>query len=332
MAKKIALGRRNLMAATALTLMAGTLPGVVQAAGANTGKTLRIGVLPAADSILLHAAASEGLFKAEGVNVELIAFRSAMEIGAAIRAGELDGHYGDIMNVLVQNATGAPQKIVATMTTAGGGRRNFALLTSPKTAERFKTLEDVTKTGNVETAMSAGTIIDYLLTRIEETEKLPETTFKKTEIRQIPIRLQMLLAGKMDTAVLPEPLATTVEAKGGRALWDDRALGEPLAVLAIKNDALDAQTVRAVRKAVLEAGRRIEAEPERFRELMVAKRLVPPQAAASFVMPKYSVLAAKDGLLPMPTAADVARVGEWCVKRGMIRTVPAATEVVATVD
>lgn len=326
MTEDIRMNRRRFVAAAVLALSAEA--SLLRPALAAGRPVLRIGVLPAADSILLHAAQAEGLFAREGLTVELVAFRSAMEIGAAMRAGELAGHYGDIMNVLVQNATGAPQKIVATMTTAGGGRRNFALLASPAAAGRLRTLGDVRKAGDVETAMSAGTIIDYLLTRIEETENLPEATFRKTEIRQIPIRLQMLLAGKMDTAVLPEPLATTVEAKGGIALWDDRALSEPLAVLALRNGFADAGTVAAVRRAVLEAGRRIEADPERFRRLMVEKRLVPAPAAAGFVMPKYSALAAAGGLLPLPTAADVARVGEWMVRRGMIRTVPAAAEVV----
>ena len=33
---------------------------------------------------------------------------------AAMRAGSLDGHFGDIINVLMQNENGAPQVIVAT--------------------------------------------------------------------------------------------------------------------------------------------------------------------------------------------------------------------------
>ncbi len=64
---------------------------------------LRLGVLPAADSLVLNVAHDEGLFEAEGLDVDLIPFQSALELGAAMRAGELDGHFGDIINVLMQN-------------------------------------------------------------------------------------------------------------------------------------------------------------------------------------------------------------------------------------
>ncbi|MDO5532464.1 ABC transporter substrate-binding protein [Sutterella sp.] len=288
---------------------------------------LRIATLPASDSILLFAAESEGHFKKQGLEIELIPFKSAIEIGAAMRAGELQGHYADIMNVLSQNATGVPQQIVATTTMAGNEQRNFALLTSPKASERIKSIEDLKKAGGTETAMSSATIIDYLLTRVEETEKLSADVFKKTEIKQIPIRLQLLLASKMDTALLPEPLATVVESKGGRAIWDDRSLAEPLAVVALRRDAITPETVKAFRAALSDAARSIEADPEKFRKLMVEKRLLPPPAAPRYPMPRYTIFS-KDALLPLPTEADIARVGNWMVGKDMLKSVPTAEEVV----
>ena len=65
---------------------------------------LKIGVLPAADSVLLYAAESEGFFESRGLRIQLLPFKSAIEIGAAMRAGELAGHYGDLINVFTQNA------------------------------------------------------------------------------------------------------------------------------------------------------------------------------------------------------------------------------------
>lgn len=48
---------------------------------------LKLGVLPAADTIVLHVAADEGLFAKQGLEVELVPFQSALELGAAMRAG-----------------------------------------------------------------------------------------------------------------------------------------------------------------------------------------------------------------------------------------------------
>lgn len=47
--------------------------------------------------------------------------------------------------------------------------------------------------------------------------------------------------------MLPEPLVSVVEAKGGRVIWDDRGLNEALAVVALKKDRLDDKTVAAFR-------------------------------------------------------------------------------------
>lgn len=74
---------------------------------------------------------------------------------------------------------------------------------------------------------SRGTIIDWMIYRMKNAVNLPEKTLDQIEVAQIPIRLQMLLTGKMQTALFYEPLLTLIESKGGRVIWDDRQLNEP---------------------------------------------------------------------------------------------------------
>lgn len=290
-------------------------------------ETLRIGVLPAADSIVLHVAADESLFKAKGLDVEVVPFKSALELGAAMRAGRLDGHFGDLMNVFTQNERGVPQAVILTTTHTHQDQRAFGLVVSPKAAEEIKSLADLKGT---ETAMSSATIIDYLLDRMTTVEKLPEGALKNLEVKQIPIRLQMLQTGKVATAMLPEPLVSVVEARGGRVIWDDRAINEALAVVALRQEKLKPETVAGFREAVAEAAKLIESEPDRFRAVMVKKGLLPAPVAKDYKMVRFSMFGTKDGLPPLPTASDVTRVGEWMVKKGMIKAVPAYENVVVT--
>lgn len=290
-------------------------------------ETLRIGVLPAADSIVLHVAADESLFKAKGLDVEVVPFKSALELGAAMRAGRLDGHFGDLMNVFTQNERGVPQAVILTTTHTHQDQRAFGLVVSPKAAEEIKSLADLKGT---ETAMSSATIIDYLLDRMTAVEKLPEGALKNLEVKQIPIRLQMLQTGKVATAMLPEPLVSVVEARGGRVIWDDRAINEALAVVALRQEKLKPETVTGFREAVAEATKLIESEPDRFRAVMVKKGLLPAPVAKDYKMVRFSMFGTKDGLPPLPTASDVTRVGEWMVKKGMIKAVPAYESVVVT--
>ena len=276
-----------------------------------SAQTLRIATLPAADSIVLDVAVNEGLFKKEGLDVQTVPFKSALEVGAAMRAGQLAGHFGDLMNVFTQNETGAAQAVVLTTTHTTPAQRAFGMVVSPKYADKIKSLNDLKATP---TAMSASTIIDYLLTRMKETAGVKSDSLKNVEVRQIPIRLQMLLSGQIETALLPEPLVTVVEKKGGRVIWDDTKLDE--------------RTVTAFRKAVAEAARKIESEPEKYRVLMVQKRLIPQPVAKDYKMVRFSLFGREDGLPPLPTAEDVKRVGQWMLQRGMIKKVPSYEEVI----
>lgn len=293
--------------------------------GTLCAQTLRIGTLPAADSVVLDVAVEEGLFKKEGLDVATVPFKSALEVGAAMRAGRIDGHFGDLMNVFVQNETGAPQSVVLTTTHTTSAQRAFALVVSPKFSDRITGLDKLAATS---TAMSASTIIDYLLDRMTGTEKLPASALKKTEVRQIPIRLQMLVSGQIETALLPEPLVSVVEQKGGRVIWDDRGLNEALAVVALKKTVLTDDVVRAFRRAVAAAAKRIEDNPEKYRALMVQKRLLPKPAASSYKMVRFSLFGTADGLPPLPKAEEVERVGAWMLERGMIKAQPSYEAVV----
>ena len=139
----------------AALLAAGTM-----VSAAVDAEPLRIGVLPAADAIVIHAAADEKLFKARGLDVEVIPFKSALELGAAMRAGRLDGHFGDLMNVFTQNERGVPQAVIFTTTHTSRAQRAFGLVVAPAAAEKIRSLKDLDGT---ETAMSSAPIIDYLL-------------------------------------------------------------------------------------------------------------------------------------------------------------------------
>ena len=150
-----------------------------------SAQTLRIVTLPAADSIVLDVAVNEGLFKKEGLDVQTVPFKSALEVGAAMRAGQLAGHFGDLMNVFTQNETGAAQAVVITTTHTTPAQRAFGMVVSPKHVDKIKSLNDLKATP---TAMSASTIIDYLLTRMQETAGVKPEALKNMEVRQIPIR------------------------------------------------------------------------------------------------------------------------------------------------
>lgn len=277
---------------------------------------IRLGVLPSSDAVLIHVAHEEGLFTANGLSVTPIPFTSALEISAAMRAGKIDGQYCDLMTVLLQNERGIGQKLIVATTYPNPSQRAFGLAVSPKYANQYPTLASLE---NVSVAMSSKSIVEYLLDRMIATENLPATALKPVEIRQIQVRLQTVLAGQMATAMLPEPFLTLIEAKGGHVLWDDRRLGEAKSFIALRNEHIDAQTVDGFRRAIRESARRIAADPERYRQLMVEKRLLPKEAASTFEMISAEAIRRTGGLPAMATEEEVSVMAQWLRRKAMIR-------------
>lgn len=287
--------------------------------------TLNIGTLPAADSLLLYAAKEDNVFSSHGLDVNIVPFQSALELGAAMRAGSLDGHFGDIINVLMQNENGVPQLIVATTSHSSAKARFFGLALSP--ASSAKNLGEL-KGKNC--AIGRATIVEFMLDAMLE-RKGAAGTLEKSDIRQIPIRLQMLLSGRMESALLPEPLLSLVEAQGARVILDDRGLNLPLAVIALKkpqigNDAAFRNMVLRFRAALAEEAKRINASPETYKAMMKKLRLLAPQAEEHYAMLRF-----EDPLTPLglPQEEDLRRYAAWMeggriLKKGM----PKLTDVV----
>ena len=285
---------------------------------------LRIGVLPAADSIILHLAVDKVFFEKQGLNVTLVPFQSALELGSAMRAGALDGHFGDIMNVLLQNETGIPQAIIATTSHSAAGNRHFGLVVSPRS--KVQTIHELQ---GQPIAISSATIIDFLFSALLKQEKLPQDFLQPQDIRQIAVRLQMLLSGQIESALLPEPLVSLVESKGARTLLDDRALSIPLAVIALTRSRLNApetpKLAASFRNALLETAEWINAHPAETTAEMATKKLLPQNIASSYAPLHFDMQYTPLGL---PTEADIQNVASWMQTRKMLRAMPVYTDVV----
>ncbi|WP_298065738.1 ABC transporter substrate-binding protein [uncultured Mailhella sp.] len=306
-----------------LNIVLSALLACVLAAPALAADVLKIGTLPAADSVLLYAAREDGVFARHGLDVDIVPFQSALELGAAMRAGALDGHFGDIINVLMQNETDAPQVIVATTSHSAPEARYFGLAVSPHS--KISSPDELTgRTCAIGRATIVEFILDELLARTGGRADAPE----KQDIRQIPVRVQMLLAGRMDSALLPEPLLSLVEASGARVLLDDQDLDITLAVIALRRpengvDNAFADKVIRFRAALAEEAGTLDARPEKRTALLKAFRLLPEKAEANYRAPRFGDTSA------LPTESDLDRYAAWMERKGLLKKgLPDRTDIV----
>ncbi|MFH1137123.1 MAG: ABC transporter substrate-binding protein [Pseudomonadota bacterium] len=290
-----------------LTILAMAWSMGIAAAGAET--VIRLGILPVVDVLPLLAAEEEGLFAEQGIKLELVSFQSALERDAALQADRLDGYFGDLLNTLLLIGSGRKLGIVTQAYHTNPRRRMFGLAVSEKSG-----ITDLAGMKGKKTAISRATVIEYVLDSILAAEGFDADYVVKEEIKKIPIRLQMLLANQVDAALLPEPLLSLAELKGAKVVADDRLADMTLTVIALdrslreKTPDVTARFAAAYKEAV----RRINAAPDKYLGLLVAKTSFPKPLEKTYEMPIFPAWS-------QPSARDVDHVQDWLARNGIIK-------------
>ncbi|MCL6446760.1 MAG: ABC transporter substrate-binding protein [Armatimonadetes bacterium] len=273
---------------------------------------IKLGMLPIIDNLPFWVAQEKGYFQAEGLDVELIPFPSAVERDSAFTARKIDGAVGDLLAVAALNDAGVPLKAVSIAMGAKPGESRFAVLSAPdsniRRPEQLK---------NVEIAMSLNSIIEYTTDRLLQHQGLKPDEIKKVSIPKMPVRLESLLQGKVKAATLPDPLATLAAIKGAHIVADTLNDNVAQTVVIIQQEMLD-QNLPAVKKLMKAYGRAvadIQADPAGFNRLLAEQAKVPEE-----------VLASKEHRLPvnfsapqLPARKDVQDVLDWMKERNLLK-------------
>ncbi len=298
-----------LLACAMLSAPAGGLARETSPQGQPLAGTVKFGVLPVIQALPLFVAAEMGFFKDEGLDVELATFNSALEKDVAFTSGQIAGYFGDLQTCIVLIGNGAPLKIVAEVYNSTKGRRTFALLVSPKFAS--KGLKEASSAG---VAVSSNTILDYLTTKFLASRGIALDRAHMVEMKNIPIRMQMLLGGQVPAAVLPEPLATLAESKGARVLADDAGTGLSSTVLAFNEAFLSGSPdrARAFLRAVDRASAYVTAKPDDARPIMIRECRIPDELRKSFPVPEFP-------RLTLPSPSHVDDVYQWLSQKGSVK-------------
>ncbi|ROR01540.1 ABC transporter substrate-binding protein [Desulfosoma caldarium] len=292
--------------------------GMVVPSGNAAEKPLRLGILPVLDTLPLQVAATEGYFSKHGLTVELVTFDSALERDAAMQAGQLEGYFGDMVNTVLMVRSGIPLRMVTVAYASRPGQRQFALVGRP--GLDTPSLDAMTS-GTV--GLSNATIMEYLLDLMEERGLVPPGRFERLEVKKIPVRMQMLLGGRLDLAILPEPLVTLAVSQGARVYVTDENLHVPLTVVGLLQRLLtdSSKTGERFLLAYREALAALAKDSEKYRPLMATSCRIPDQVAATFRIPVFP----EAGVPPKP---DVERLLAWMRTRGLVSQALSAKDLV----
>ena len=134
------------------------------------------------------------------------------------------------------------------------------------------------------------------------------------EVTAIPVRFELLINGKLPAATLPEPQASGAIAVGAVPVIDDTTIPELSAsVLTFSVKSLESKP-KAVRKfleAWEMAAKELNANPDRYRDLLIEVGRVPESVQGTFQMPPYPEAS-------VPTPEQIADTVAWSIQHGII--------------
>ena len=272
---------------------------------------LRVGMMPAVNSIPLIVAESEGFFAAEGVSVELEMFHNQLYRETALQTGRIDGSISDLINAINASIGGFAVRV----TTVTDGL--FALVAAPRAA--VKTVNDwnASSTRSVSVGLLTDSIIFYSLERLLERLGADVGKISPVTTLQVPTRMEMVVAGRLDAAVLPEPMTRVAVSRGAHVIADTSVLTETPGVLLFTPRALaeKADAIRAFHRAYNRAVDAINADPDRYRDVIVARAEFPAIVRDAMIIPRFQ-------RTRLPTRAEYDDVAAWMTEKGLIRQAP----------
>ncbi len=266
--------------------------------------SLTVGLMPDTDSVPFIIAREKGFFAAEGVEVTLQQFKSAMDRDAAMQSGKLDGAVSDLLAAAFALEGGFD--VCATSLTDG----NYLLVTGKES-----NVADVRMLDGSEVAVSRNTIIEYVTDRILAANGMSSDTIQKVSVPQIPARLEMLQNGKLTAATLPEPMASIAVANGCKYLTGANNLGinPGVMVFSMKAAREKKEALQAMYRAYNRSVDYINNTPkEQYIDLIVDKGGFPEAARNALSISAYHAAT-------LPKEKDVAEVMHWLKEKGLIK-------------
>lgn len=271
--------------------------------------TLKIALIPVLDGLPIYVANQEGLFKAHGVNVEIIPVASAPERDQLISSGQADGMVNEALSTLFYNKDQVRVQIVRYARAASSDSAVFRILVSAKSG-----ITSVDELKGVEIGSSQGTVIEYLISRLLAAEGFKPAEIKTISVPKISDRMTLLAGGALKAAMLPDPMSSLAIQNGAKVILEDSRHPEySFSTIAFRKPVLDEhpEAVRAFLAAIEEAVAKINANPTGWNSLLSNQKLVPAPLMGTFQVPKFVAAG-------VPSQAQWDDTLAWAKEQGLL--------------
>ena len=284
---------------------------MLSACGGQTAEPpkIRVAVLPILDALPIFVAESQGYFEEQGLEVEIVPVSSAAERDQLMQAGQVDAILNELVSTIFYNQEQTRVVTVRYLRIATTEYPMFRIIASQDSG-----IVSVDDLKGVPIGISEGTVIAYVTDRILEKQGFTQDEIKVIAIPKIPDRLALLASGELEAGVLPDPAASLVVMQGGVVVVDDTSYPEiSCSVLSFSASAVEENPdgVRRFLAAIEQAVAEINADKQKWNDLLTEKSLVPPPLMGSYTIPDFPTASA-------PTEAQFADALEWTHEKGLV--------------
>ena len=251
----------------------------------SPSQVLKVGVMPAVDSLPIFVADQMGIFEDLGLDIEVEVYTNAMDRQSALQAGGLDGAMTDVIGLVNNVHNGFDIKV----TTSTDGV--FPILYNSK-----NTSKETLVAGMMEVSVT-----NYL-----SDEFLKDVTFTKEYITDLPARLEMISKGSLDLAVIPEPMASMGALNGlDKYVMELNDAYSP-EVMVFNQKAIDSKNkeLKLFHQGYKIALETIEKDPSAARQLLVDTLALNPAILDDFVLPTYNKVR-------VPSQEYIQKIIDW---------------------
>lgn len=270
---------------------------------------LRLGMLPILDALPFYVADAEGLFAAEGLQVEFVPVASAAERDQLMQAGQIDGMINDLISTLLYNQGGVQIVIVRFARTATPDFPQYRILAAAGSG-----VQNPADLRGVPIGISEGTVIQYVTERLLQAEGLPSSDIATVAVPRIADRMSLLRSGELQAATLPDPLSTLAIQDGAIVVLDDTSHPEYGNSVLSFRAAVVSERPEQIRRFLAALERAIEAvnnDPRRWSGLLTERELVPAPLVGTYELPPFPAAS-------LPSEAQWADVLAWAQAAGLI--------------
>ncbi|WP_055692981.1 ABC transporter substrate-binding protein [Streptomyces prasinopilosus] len=282
--------RRLFVGLTAVSVLAAATACGSSGSGSSDGTTtVEVGLVPIVDVAPLYLGEKKGFFGERGLKLSFSSAQGGAAIVPGVAGGQLDFGFSNMTSLMLAQSKGVPVKAVANGIASTGVRGgDFEALTvkgdspvkSPGDLEGKKvavnTLKNITETSVRASVSKAGGDPD-------------EVDFVELAFDQMPAALD---SGRVDAAMVVEPVLTTVKGQGAREIASPMIDVSPKLTVAMYFTSTryareNPEVVRKFQEATAESLAYADSHPDEVRGIITTYTKIPAGLLEKVTLPKW---------------------------------------------